>query len=163
MDATEILNATADRDERTLADGEVLLQEGVRSGALFVLVSGALEVRRGGVPVVVIADSGAVVGELGLLLDSPASADVVAVGTTVVREVADVEDFFVRYPEFARYLATVLARRLWQISTYLSDLKAQFADRDDIFGLMPEVLQELLGSARPEPEPGSEREPDAPY
>ena len=163
MDTTEILSVTADRDERTLRDGEILLQEHIRSRALYILVSGALEVRRGGVPVVIISDPGAVVGELGLLLDSPASADVVAVGATVVREIADVEDFFVRYPEFARYLATLLARRLWQISTYLSDLKAQFADRDDIFGLMPAVLQELLGTTRPDPEPGSEREPDSPY
>lgn len=163
MDTTEILNLTADRAERTLGSGEKLLQEGVRSGALYVLVSGALEVRRGGLAVVIISEPGAVVGELGLLLDSPASADVIAVGPTVVREVDDVEDFFERYPEFARYLATLLARRLWQISTYLSDLKAQFAGRDDVFGLMPAVLQELLGSSRPEPEPGSEREPDSPY
>lgn len=163
MDTTEILNMTAGRDERTLQDGETLLQEGVRSGSLYVLVAGGLEVRRGGVPVVVIAEPGAVVGELGLLLDSPASADVVAVGATTVREIADVEEFFERYPGFARYLATMLARRLWQISTYLSDLKAQFAGRDDIFGLMPAVLQELLGSSRPDPDPGSEREPDSPY
>lgn len=163
MDTTEILNMTAGRDERTLQDGDTLLQEGVRSGTLYVLVGGALEVRRGGVPVVVIAEPGAVVGELGLLLDSPASADVIAVGATTVREIADVEEFFDSYPGFARYLATMLARRLWQISTYLSDLKAQFAGRDDIFGLMPAVLQELLGSSRPDPDPGSEREPDSPY
>lgn len=163
MDSTEILRVTADRDERTLQDGDVLLQEQVRSKALYILVSGALEVRRQGIPVVVISDPGAVVGELGLLLDSPASADVVAVGATAVREITDVEDFFMRYPGFARYLATMLARRLWAISTYLSDLQVQFADRNDIVGLIPTVLQELLESTRPEPDSGSEREPDSPY
>lgn len=163
MDSDEILNVTADRNQRTLREGEPLLREGVRSGALYVLVSGSLEVQRNGVPVAIISDPGAVVGELGLLLDSPASADVFAVGSAVIREIADVEDFFQRYPDFARYLATMLARRLWAISTYLSDLKAQFADRDDIVGLMPAVLQELLVGNRAEPEPGSEREPDSPY
>jgi hypothetical protein len=49
------------------------------------------------------------------------------------------------------------------VSTYLSDLQRQFADSGDVLGLVPTVLQELLGGARPVPDPGSDREPDAPY
>ena len=141
----------------------MLLQQGVRSGALFVLVSGVLEVQRRGRAVVQIAAPGAIVGELGLLLDSPASADVVAVGSATVRRIDDAARFFEESPDFARYLATLLARRLWQISTYLSDLQEQFADSGEVLGLMPNVLQELLGSSLPEPDPGSEREVDSPY
>jgi CRP/FNR family cyclic AMP-dependent transcriptional regulator len=157
------LRLTAHNADLLVADGEMLLQQGVRSGALFVLVSGVLEVQRRGRAVVQIAAPGAIVGELGLLLDSPASADVVAVGSATVRRIDDAARFFEESPDFARYLATLLARRLWQISTYLSDLQEQFADSGEVLGLMPNVLQELLGSSLPEPDPGSEREVDSPY
>lgn len=163
MNAADILDVTADRPDIVVADGERILEHGVRSHSLFVLVDGVLEVRRGGRAVVQIGEPGAVVGELGLLLDSPASADVVAVGSVTVRRIDDADEFFVRYPGFSRYLATLLARRLWQVSTYLSDLQAQFADRPDILGLVPKVLEELLGSARPEPDVGSDREDESPY
>jgi CRP/FNR family transcriptional regulator, cyclic AMP receptor protein len=157
------LHLTEDREVEVVADGTFILRQGERGGALFVLVSGVLEVQRRGRAVVQIADPGAVVGELGLLLDSPASADVIAVGTATVRRIDDAADFFATVPEFARYLATVLARRLWQISTYLSDLQEQFADRGEVLGLLPTVLQELLSSNLPPPDPGSEREAESPY
>ena len=163
MDAVDILRLTGERPNEPLADGELVLREGERSGALFVLVAGVLEVRRRGRAVVQISAAGAIVGELGLLLDSPASADVVAVGPATVRRIDDAARFFAEVPEFARHLATLLARRLWQISTYLTDLQEQFADRGEVLGLMPGVLQELLGSSLPEPEPGSERELESPY
>jgi CRP/FNR family cyclic AMP-dependent transcriptional regulator len=130
---------------------------------LIVLVSGVLEVQRRGRALVRISTPGAIVGELGLLLDAPASADVVAVGSVTVRRIDDADRFFSESPDFARPLATLLARRLWQISTYVSDLQEQFAGRSEVLGLVPSVLHELLGSTLPEPDPGSEREADSPY
>jgi CRP/FNR family transcriptional regulator, cyclic AMP receptor protein len=163
VDAAEILALTADHPEMALADGAPLLVEGVRGDSLYVLVSGALEVRRRERTVTVITEPGSVVGEMGLLLQSPASADVLASGNTTVRRIDDAEAFFERYPSFSRYVATLLAQRLLQISTYLADLQEQFADRTDILGLVPTVIENLLGSDRAAPDVGSEREPDAPY
>jgi CRP-like cAMP-binding protein len=163
VDTPEIMRLTAVVPDTYVAGGTVLLREGERSGALFVLVSGVLEVRRRGIAVVDISDPGAIVGELGLLLDSPASADVVAVGDAVVRRVDDAEQWLVRAPELGRHLATLLARRLWQISNYLTDLQEQFADRGEVLGLMPAVLRELIGRQPPLFEPGSEREVESPY
>jgi hypothetical protein len=57
----------------------------------------------------------------------------------------------------------MLASRLVQVTTYLSDLQEQYADRDDTLGLVPVVLRELLGSARPPADPGSDREAESPY
>jgi hypothetical protein len=80
-----------------------------------------------------------------------------------VRRLDDAERTFAENPEFARHLATVLAHRLWQISTYLTDLQVQYADRADTLGLMPEVLRELLGGRHAPLEPGSDRETESPY
>lgn len=164
MNLDDILGLVADSPTLEVADGERLLVEGDRSAAIFVLAGGELEVQRRGRAVVRIAEPGAIVGELGLLLDQPASADVVAVGgPATVHRIDDGEELFVRYPEFMRFLATMLARRLYQVSTYLSDLQEQFADSSATLGLVPTVLRELLDSGGSDLDPGSEREPDSPY
>lgn len=163
MDATEILERTSTVPEVTLADGDLLLRQGERSGALYVLVAGGLEVQRRGRGVVRMSDVGTLVGEIGWLLDSPATADVVAVGSTVVRRIGDADRFLAEVPEFAKYLATLLAERLWQISSYLSDLQEQFADQGEVLGLVPAVVAGLLRSPNTAIDPGSERAGEVPY
>jgi hypothetical protein len=49
---------------------------------------------------------------------------------------------FANYPEFMGFLAKLLARRLWQVSTYLSDLQARFVDSSTALGLVPTVLKD---------------------
>lgn len=163
MNVDDILRATESFPRRVFGDGEFILQDGVRSSSLLVLESGVIEVQRRSIAVVRMDEAGSVVGELGLLLDTPASADVVAIGPVTVRVIADAPAFFVESPDFALYLATTLARRLWQVSTYLSDLQEQLADRGDTLGLVPAVLRDLLGSTRAPADPGSDRETDHPY
>ncbi len=162
----DILELTKDEPVLTFADGETVVRDGDRTGALFVLVDGELEVRRNGHPIARFAEPSTIVGEMGLLLDVPATADVVAVGDTRVRRMDDAESCFESNPGFARYVATVLAQRLWSITTYLGDLQEQYADRSDTLGLVPTVLGDLLGGARASGdhlELGSDREADSPY
>lgn len=162
----DILELTKDEPVFTVADGAAVVSDGDRTGALFVLVDGALEVRHHGHPIARFSEPGTIVGEMGLLLDIPATADVVAIGQTVVRRMDDAEQCFQSNPGFARHLATVLAQRLWSVTTYLGDLQDQYADRSDTLGLMPTVLGDLLGGARPSAaavDVGSERESDSPY
>ncbi len=150
--------------EVTVADGEPVVRHGERSGCLFVLVSGELEVRHGDAVVGRLREAGSVVGETALLLGSAATADVLAVGDVVVRRIDDPEALFVDHPEFARLVASMLARRLLVVSSYLADLQEQFAGRDDVTGLIGGVLADLLGGGRRSTlEPGSERETDSPY
>lgn len=146
-----------------VAEGDTLLSEGVPSEAIFVLIEGALMVQRRGHDVVRISEPGAVLGEIGLLLDQPANADVVAVDGPARLHRVDGEALIREHPEFLGFLAQMLARRLHQISTYLSDVQAQFSGTSTTLGLVPKVLQELLNPTSTEIEAGSEREPDSPY
>lgn len=163
MDLGDVLRLVADSPVVDVEPGAAVLVDGERTPAVFVLVEGELEVRRRGRAVVRIGEPGAVVGELGLLLRRPASADVVAVAPTKVHRIEDGEGLIRDSPDFMRFLATMLATRLWQVSTYLSDLQEQFAGRSETLGLVPDVLRELLDTASSDLDPGSEREPDAPY
>lgn len=163
IDGDAVLELVADRPRVELADGQLVVQAGQAHAALFVLESGALSVEVGGQPIAAISDPGAVIGELGLLLDQPASADVRAVGEAVVRRVDDAEQLFDEAPEFARFVATTVAGRLYRIVGFLDDLQAQFASERGTLGVVPQVLQQLLGAPVASIDAGSEREPDVPY
>jgi hypothetical protein len=66
-------------------------------------------------------------------------------------------------PEVAIGIAVTVARRLDLITGYLADLRRQYADRSDHLGVVAEVLESLSQHRGNAVEPGSDREPDAPY
>ena len=96
---------------RTLAAGETLLAEGTAPGSLYVLLEGSLRIEKGGAPITAIAEVGACVGEVSLLLDIPATADVVASEPTVVAIVDDAASVLAEHPDLAIALARLLATR----------------------------------------------------
>jgi CRP/FNR family transcriptional regulator, cyclic AMP receptor protein len=163
MASFDVLRLTEAAPERRVDAGETIIGIGDADPALFVLVSGELEVRRDGATLAHLSEPGAIVGELSLLLGTPASADVVAVESSVVRRVDDAAQLFREVPEFGQHLAITLAGRLHRVTTFLGDLQEQFADRPGTLGLVPTVLKGLLSQDQRDVDLGSDREPDSPY
>jgi CRP-like cAMP-binding protein len=139
-----------------LAPGEVMLREGERTGRLFVLAEGCLEVFRGEVQVALVDEPGAVFGEMALLLDGVHTTSVRAVGPARVHVVADAEAYLAGNADLVLPIARLLARRLRNVTTYLVDVKRQYGDREDHLGMVDEVLEALAheqgGSFIPEAE-----------
>ena len=148
---------------RQLEPGETLIAEGDEIVNLYELRSGTVEVVRGGATVAIVADPGALFGEMSLLLDRPASASVRARTETVVVEVDDARNRLASEPGFAVMLAQLLARRVDTMTGYLADLRRQYADHEGGLGMIDEVLASLSHDAPGDLEPGSERVPHAPY
>jgi CRP-like cAMP-binding protein len=163
MDRDEILELARLSPAIELSDGERLISEGSPDAALYVLAAGALTVVTGGRAIARLVESGSIVGEISLLLGTPASADVIADGDTIVHRIADAGTLFEHHPGFGRHLAIVLARRLRHATSFLGDVERQFADRGGTLGLVPRVLSGLLGGSGVDVDAGSEREPDSPY
>jgi CRP-like cAMP-binding protein len=76
---TSILDHCAGAQERTFPPGAVLMEEGQRSGLLYVLVDGTVAVFRGGTEVAAVSEPGAVFGEMSCVLGTPHTATVRAV------------------------------------------------------------------------------------
>ena len=163
MDADDLLRLVAAEPRVTYESGEALIQVGDLHHPVFVLLTGTLHVERDGHVLARCTEAGSIVGEISLLLGTPASANVIADEASVVHRVEHAERLFDRSPEFARFVAEVLARRLSRITSYIDDVYRQFEQHGGTLGLVPQVLDDLLGSHRPHVEAGSEREPDSPY
>lgn len=133
------------------APGGVIIPEGPNLGRMFVLVEGEVEVLRGETQVVHIAEPGAIFGEIAALLGGPHTATVRAMAPSRLHVIADIDGELRANKELALHIARILARRLVEATTYLADVKAQFAHRQDHFGMVDEVLDALVhhsGSAR---------------
>lgn len=163
MELADVLQLADGAPEVHLGAGDSVIDFGEVDPALFVLVSGALEVRREGAVLSRLTDPGSIVGELSLLLGTTASAQVIATEPTVVRRLDDAEQLFRDVPEFGRHLAVTLAKRLHRVTTFLGDLQSQFAHQSGTLGLVPTVLEGLLSQEHVDVDHGSDREPDAPY
>ena len=153
----DVLAMCRDLPEMRLAKGDTLIEEAVRTDRLYVLKSGAFDVMRNGVRVIVISEPGAFLGEISAVLGSAPTASVVAAEDSAVHVVEDASAAVQRRPELTYAIAQLLARRLAAVTAYLVDIKRQYANSDTHLGLMDQVLGNLIAMHPSLTEPGSER------
>jgi CRP-like cAMP-binding protein len=159
---TDLLSLSAHLPEVALDAGDTLVAEGGTGSSMWVLLHGALEVRKGDVVVNTITMPGALVGEMSSLLATPHSATVVASEPTVLRFAADGPAFLESDPVVVRLVAQGLAERLAFVTTYLADLRHQYGDAPGL-AMVGQVLAELSQRQAPAARPGSRRDPDPEY
>jgi CRP-like cAMP-binding protein len=158
----DMLVLTADLPEVTLAAGETVVREGGAAGGIWVLVSGALRVRKGDVTVNTITHPGALIGEMSVLLGVDHSATVEATEPSQFRYAADGRALLESDPAITTLIAIALAERLMFVTTYLADLTHQYGDAPGI-SMVSDVLRTLAQPRGPLASPGSVREPDPAY
>jgi len=135
----ELLALSEELPRRDVRAGDVLVREGKRTGALYVLEQGALTVARGGVTIAMISAPGSLVGELAVLVGSAHSATVTATIPSVVRVAEDGEAFLRSSPEVTLLVAKEVAQRLQGLVAYVAELKAQSSEGPGL-----DVVDELL-------------------
>lgn len=125
------------------AAGDVLIPEGGKTGSLYILISGGVEVIKGETPITVIREPGAFFGEISILLDQAHPASVEAVEETTCYITREGRAFLESHPQIAVAVAELLAMRLKGMIAYLADMKTQYEDRKDHLGMVDELLLNL--------------------
>jgi CRP/FNR family cyclic AMP-dependent transcriptional regulator len=138
-----ILAALRDHPVRHFAEGETLLAQDGRTGLLYVLIEGAVEVAKDDIPVATAAEPGAVFGDLSALLGVPHTATVRATRASSFHVVTNPRVFLEQSPVVCLHLCELLARRLDAVNKYLVDVKQQFAGHDHL-GMVDGVLDTLM-------------------
>ncbi len=157
-----MLALSANLPEVEFAPGEAVVHEGGASGSIWILVSGALRVRKGNIQVNTITDPGALIGEMSILQGIAHSATVEATKQSTLRHAADGHGLLASAPAITKLVAVGLAERLSFVTTYLADLTRQYADVPGL-SMVSDVLSRLGEHTGPLASPGSVREPDPEY
>lgn len=156
---TTLLDISERMPPESFPADSVLLPEGARTGRLYILVEGEIEILKGDVQVETVSEPGALFGEISALLDTPHMATVRTTTPSRLVRIEDAGRFLCENPDLAIEVARLLAERLTNVVGYLADLKRQFAGRDHL-GMVDEVLETLVHQQRLSFTPGSNREPD---
>jgi len=146
--------------QRAVPAGALVLHEGSKTGHLFVLLEGRLEVIKGDSVVAVLTEPGAMLGEMSVLLDQPHTATVRAASDSAVYEIGDAASFLRDQPAVALLIARLLAQRLNVATTYLADIMQQYAGHGDHLAMVGEILQTMINLPPITISPGSDRQSD---
>ncbi len=146
--------------EMLLVTGDLLIRQGESTGHLYVLIDGRLDVFKGDTVVATVAEPGAILGEMSVLLDQPHTATVRAAADTKIYQIDDAALFLREQPEVALLVATQLAQRLNAATTYLADIKRQYAGHGNHLAMVGDVLESLVNVSRAKADPGSDRQTD---
>lgn len=94
-------------------DFEPLIERGSYDGRCYVILEGTVEIRRDG-RTLSVEGPGSIVGELSLIDDGPATADVIATRPTVATAISRnrFENLIRQHPDFAVVVMKVMASRL---------------------------------------------------
>ncbi len=139
-----LLTLTTAQPSRTLAPGEILITAGDAGGELYILETGRLTVARDGVDIATIAEPGALIGEMSVLLGIDHSATVRAQTPATVRVIDDAIAFLERTPLVALHVATLACARLDATSALLVELKKETAGKAGEQGLLSRIVKSLV-------------------
>jgi CRP-like cAMP-binding protein len=156
----EILEYCIGGVRQNVSAGALVVHEGGRTGHLYVLIEGRLEVIKGDTVVAAITEPGAVLGEMSLLLDQPHTATVRAAVDSVIYEINDAASFLRQQPGMTLLIARMLAQRLNAANTYLADIKRQYAGHGTHLAMVGDLLQSMINQSPTKVLPGSDRESD---
>jgi CRP/FNR family cyclic AMP-dependent transcriptional regulator len=137
-----------------------LIREGETTGHLYVLLEGHLEVLKGETVVATVTEPGAFLGEMSMLLNQPHTATGRAVKDSKVYKFNDATSLLRAQPAVAIEIAKLLAHRLNAATTYLADIKRQYAEHGNHLSMVGDVLESLVNLSPKRMSPGSNRQPD---
>ena len=156
----EILDYCTGGTTRHISDGKVILQEKVaRTGHLFILIEGRLEVIKGDSVVAVLTEPGAVLAKCRCC-----STGRILPRSGLLRfgrlRVDDAIAFLREQPAVVLLIAQLLAQRLNVATTYLADLMHQYASHGGHLSMVGEILQTMINLPPTQVSPGSDRQSD---
>lgn len=121
-------------------EGAELIAQGGRSGDLFVLKEGEVEVLRDGRFVSSMSRPGAIFGEMSVLLDRPHTATVRAVSEVQAYVITDALKVLESRPAWLLQIARLLAQRVNATTAQLVALKHETHEEDEVIVLPSNVF-----------------------
>jgi CRP-like cAMP-binding protein len=129
----------------TFEPGQTVLAAGSKTGQLFILRQGHVEVVRDGLQIATVSEPGAVFGELALILDKPHTADVHALERSEFH-IAKASSLLGEDAAALLYVSAILARRLDAANEVIVEIKRELeaGKRPGAITKALEKLEELL-------------------
>ena len=138
-----ILEKCKGQPELSFNTGDVLFNEGDKSGKLLVLIEGEVEILKGMHKINNVSAPGSIFGEISVLLNLPHMATVKVIKPSRFYELTNTKDFF-EADNISWQVAILLAQRLNNITNYIVDLKQWADENEERLSMVCQVLETLV-------------------
>ncbi|MBV8899933.1 MAG: cyclic nucleotide-binding domain-containing protein [Verrucomicrobia bacterium] len=140
---SSVLDLLATHEVWRFDPGQIVIRQGERSGILFFLIEGTVEVLMNDTPVCTARQPGTVFGEVSALIGRNHVVTVRASSACAFYAVKNPRAFLASTPAVCLHVCEALAHRIDALSQYLADVKEQFEGHDHI-GMVSQVLETLM-------------------
>jgi CRP/FNR family transcriptional regulator, cyclic AMP receptor protein len=124
-------------------EGDLVLRQGATTERLLFLRDGAVDIVRDQVVLARVAEPGAVLGDMAVILGRPHSADVRAVQPSRCHVVEDAAALLTAEPNLSLYVMTVLASRLDEVNRHLIEARNRLGEAGPQRGFFAETLDNM--------------------
>ena len=138
-----LLDVLKDHPVHDYAAGQTVIEQNDATGALYILITGSVEIVKDDILVAKSADPGAIFGDLAALLGVPHTASVRTLMPSTFHILPDARSILRDHPRLCLHLCEVLATRLDSVNKYLVDVKKQFVGHDHL-SMVDQVLDALM-------------------
>ena len=138
-----ILERCKDQPELNFNAGDILFNEGDKTGKLLVLIDGEVEILKGNHKINNVSVPGSIFGEISVLLNLPHMATVKVSKPSKFYELTNTKDFF-EEDNISWQVATILAQRLNNITNYIVDIKQWADENEERLSMVCQVLETLV-------------------
>ncbi|MCK5396193.1 MAG: cyclic nucleotide-binding domain-containing protein, partial [Gammaproteobacteria bacterium] len=128
----------------TLKKGETLLTQGEKTDSLYFLLKGDVLIIRDDIEIASSSEKGSVYGEMSLMLGNAHSATVKCLKDSQFYQIENPLNFLTSHPEVILHIAQILSQRLYNVNSYLIDIKHQF-DNEVQMKIVDDTLRILQG------------------
>jgi len=122
---SKVVFETADLPEAKFEKGHALIEEGKPGAKVYVLKSGVVSVVAGGNVLARVSEPMTMFGEMSLLIDTKATANVIVEEPSTFYVIDDLMAYLITHPQSGIHIAQVLARRLVDMNKYYVQIKSE--------------------------------------
>ena len=127
-----LIDLCADLPIRNFKEGEPIIQENHKDDCLYILRSGSVEVRKRDIEINRISSRGSIFGEVGVILEQPHGASVIALEDSEFHWTEDGSGFLAENPAIVSQISRILALRLRNLTDELVEFR-ELVDTDEEF------------------------------
>ena len=112
----EILSFCSSEKSTTIPDHTSIIEEGTKTGAIFILIEGRIDIIKNGASVAILSEPGTIIGEISLLQDCPHTATCRSLGEVKMYSIMNGKEFLLKNLNIFWLISQDLANKL-QLTT----------------------------------------------
>jgi CRP-like cAMP-binding protein len=143
----EILSFCSSEQSTIVPDQTNIIEEGTKTGAIFILIEGRIEIIKNGSSVAILSEPGTVIGEISLLQDCPHTATCRSLGKVKMYSIMNGKEFLLNNINIFWIISRGLANKLQLTTSCLASFSSDVQNYSKFeLNRQLDFVDEVIGS-----------------